>query len=353
MRLDWVDRWKGLLILLVVVGHVVGAACHVSTGGWSDFYRWAYRAIYVFHMPAFFAVLGVCWHRSEVGFGRFAKNRARRLLVPYLVFALASAVIYWLFAGAAHEIQQGTTTTYYTGFGWRGWGSTLLSILHAGRWPNGRGFECNSVLWFLPAMFTVSCAYWWLDRLIPRLRHQVAALVVLAAFACALRLLPVGEWPWGLNLVPWFLCFVIVGRMVREVRGVRGMSVVLGWGMYGAGAWWLPDLWLGFASVKWYCVFFFAAVVGTWLSAWTAQVVSVRALVSLGLASMGVMLTHKFVVLALQLRVSVIRHALASDGWRSGAAALVIVGAAVVASFVATLFLRRYAPFALGEKRRG
>ena len=31
MREFWIDRWKGLLILLVVLGHVVGAGGNLAT----------------------------------------------------------------------------------------------------------------------------------------------------------------------------------------------------------------------------------------------------------------------------------------------------------------------------------
>lgn len=61
MRIEWIDRWKGLLILLVIIGHTVGSVSHVCNGYARDVFEFIYKAIYMFHMPAFFCVVGICW----------------------------------------------------------------------------------------------------------------------------------------------------------------------------------------------------------------------------------------------------------------------------------------------------
>lgn len=58
-RENWIDSWKGILIFLVVLGHVVGMLCHYTHGETSKFMSLCYKWIYLFHMPAFFVVVGV------------------------------------------------------------------------------------------------------------------------------------------------------------------------------------------------------------------------------------------------------------------------------------------------------
>ena len=51
MRLEWIDRLKGLAILLVVAGHFIQQ--HVWGSGKSE-NNVLVRIIYTFHMPLFF-----------------------------------------------------------------------------------------------------------------------------------------------------------------------------------------------------------------------------------------------------------------------------------------------------------
>ena len=62
MHHKWIDRWKGLLILLVVFGHAVGAAGNLAYGDTADVLLRIRYFIYLFHMPAFFIFAGVCWN---------------------------------------------------------------------------------------------------------------------------------------------------------------------------------------------------------------------------------------------------------------------------------------------------
>ena len=92
-RLVWADSLKGLLILLVVLGHaiqytMVGDACEND-------HLWNY--IYSFHMPAFMAISGYLGYRVG-GQNRLSiiKKRYLQLLIPYLLWE----VIYYLTKGS-------------------------------------------------------------------------------------------------------------------------------------------------------------------------------------------------------------------------------------------------------------
>lgn len=83
VRIEWVDIYKALAILLVVVGHTTG-----------QFNEW----IYFFHVPAFFLISGYTSHSERKSWGRLILVRAYQLLVPLVVllavFAVLSKILY-------------------------------------------------------------------------------------------------------------------------------------------------------------------------------------------------------------------------------------------------------------------
>lgn len=342
VRTLWIDGWKGLLILLVVVGHAVGSACHTTTGGAREVYELIYKIIYFFHMPAFFWVVGMCWKAQPEPFGLFVRKRADRLLVPYAVFGVISALLFALAGGVGH-IQADATDSYYAGMSVGAWWQPIVALIHGGGWPNGEGFRCNSVLWFLPAMFTVSCAYYGLDRILKQKWGQLAIAGVLLVGAFCVDHFRLGGLPWGISVVPLYLPFVIFGRWVRmdEWKRIYGhwALLIVGWLIFALLAWVTPNRYQGVHSFGWYLVFLAMTFAGVVLSALTARALGRKAVgifSALGLASMGIMLMHKFVILGLQLKVPYINAAVKGGGWESAIAVGVIVVVATSASYFAS-----------------
>ena len=76
-RIDYIDNVKGILILLVVLGHCIDDETYLKT------------VIYSFHMPAFFIISGILLNYSlavRKNFWGFLLSRIRRLLIPYILF---------------------------------------------------------------------------------------------------------------------------------------------------------------------------------------------------------------------------------------------------------------------------
>jgi fucose 4-O-acetylase-like acetyltransferase len=91
-RLPWPDLARGIAILLVVTGHVLGglmAGHFMAAEPWG---RWWYQTLYLFHIPVFFFVSGWlfefrCASRGPVPM----KSLAATLLYPYFLWG----VILW------------------------------------------------------------------------------------------------------------------------------------------------------------------------------------------------------------------------------------------------------------------
>ena len=73
-RLDYLDRAKGFLIILVVIGHIRQSG-------------YPFNVIYTFHMPAFFAISGILLSVTRSyrkGFGRFFLRKLYAFGIPFL-----------------------------------------------------------------------------------------------------------------------------------------------------------------------------------------------------------------------------------------------------------------------------
>lgn len=125
---------RGIGILLVVIGHVIGK----QDSGIRQLYpddiivlKQAYDFIYTFHMPLFFIVAGFSFNvfsSKKNGLKTFARSRASRLLIPLLCWA----PFYYLVRAATGKVE----------FHLLGVISSLLSR--------------NFIFWFFPAMFFAS-----------------------------------------------------------------------------------------------------------------------------------------------------------------------------------------------------
>ena len=88
-RAPWADCLKGIAILLVVVGHVIGGLRDSAILANSPTVSYVYDWIYAFHMPAFFFVAGAFAAGSlRRGLARFLVKKAGVLLYPYFLWAL-------------------------------------------------------------------------------------------------------------------------------------------------------------------------------------------------------------------------------------------------------------------------
>lgn len=96
-RIEWVDAYKGLLILSVILGHAIQETLKVRGIGFED-NIWR-NLIYSFHMPAFMAMSGYLVYRPDVVGGAscclsLIYKRFRQLVVPFLIWSIPLFLVY-------------------------------------------------------------------------------------------------------------------------------------------------------------------------------------------------------------------------------------------------------------------
>ncbi|MEV4654724.1 acyltransferase family protein [Micromonospora sp. NPDC049301] len=165
-RDPYIDNVKGLLIVLVVLGHTVGQTVGSSPGG-----RTIYTLVYLCHMPAF-AMLSGMLSATELT-GRRAASLVRDLLAPYVVFQL----LYMGFYTAMDQPMDWTVNQF------------LSPVYH---------------LWFLPALFIWRL----LAPLFAQLRGAILIAIGVSLLAGATTVL---SHALALNRVAGMLPFFVLG----------------------------------------------------------------------------------------------------------------------------------------------
>ncbi len=130
-RAAYIDIAKGLLIILVVVGHVWQAVYHNGLLQNERLYHFIDDWIYSFHMPAFFLISGLfAMHSAQRPVGDFIVRKLRTIAYPYLVWSVLQSSLQLLMKGS-------TTNTL-----------TITDILRIPIYPQMQ-------FWFLYALFYI------------------------------------------------------------------------------------------------------------------------------------------------------------------------------------------------------
>lgn len=143
-RIPYLDTAKGILILLMLLGHI-----------WND--GIVHDIIYVFHMPAFFVISGILLNHSSSISKSFSQNlfeKAQRFLIPCLCFEIPGI--------AANILQHGVTLSI------KGYLFEVLT-LHLYNGPS----------WFLVVMFFCQMLFFAIIRLTKRKNIVLAVLFAL------------------------------------------------------------------------------------------------------------------------------------------------------------------------------
>lgn len=143
-RLDYLDKTKGMLIILMVVGHVFN-------------YGYFGSVVYSFHMPAFFAISGMLLKYTNTcsrPYGQVVRSRLYSFGIPFLIYEAT---------GPLTDIMLNGVTLNIKGYIY----NTLTMSLN------------NRSMWFLIALFCVEIIFVGLYKLIKNDNALLIAAVIL------------------------------------------------------------------------------------------------------------------------------------------------------------------------------
>ena len=365
MTQQWIDSWRGLLISSIVLFHVVGAASFYSPESVKPFFAGLVDVLQSFHTPAFFCLATVTWKTRDGSAWKWIFGKVKRLLVPYWVFGVLSMALYLTMGAVIVKSAVGTGAEgAYATYGFSEWWHPIAALAHGGEWPNGVGLKCNQVLWFLPCMFATVVFYYFLDRTI---RNKWFALtLVFPLMVVYVGLLNTGFYvlPFSIQRVPRLLGLMILARCAISIVPVvdpTNRKTCLLWLVGALAAFALvyvffdvPPCFGKYTGWKYWTVFpamLCLHSVRTFLliacTAIIAQTITCNWLAKIGVASLGIMLMHKFVILAFQVKSSVAMM-IFGNAWFACVGVVAVTALAIFLTMFATACIRKYAPWAIG-----
>ena len=195
MRLVWLDNLKAVGIFLVVWSHLIPDSP-------------LRQYIFSFHVPLFFFVSGFTFDRTRYDFSQFFKKRFRTLLVPYFAFA-AISFLFWYFIVRKFSMSGKTLAIDPL--------TPLIGIFYgvgSDKWK----VPLNATLWFLPSLFVVEMAFYFVKS-----RYL---LIVFAIMGYLVTFLPF-RLPWSVDVSFVGIVFYGIGFFVKDVWVNKKALIVL------------------------------------------------------------------------------------------------------------------------------
>lgn len=343
----WLDSAKGFGIVLVVLGH---ASLVMPLN----------RTLYAFHMPLFFIISGLLF--KEHPLRDTATRKARRLLVPYLTFAVLTFV-YW--ALIERRLRPGDYSVL----------DAFLNIFLA---RGGTQYNpYNVVLWFLPCLFVTEMLFAVIYALLRRVAKNGVPLSIMIAASGVLMFIAgyvmsrftsaTFRLPFALDIVPFaYGCFAIgyltkpllpflgnLRKLSTPPRLVLCFPAVL---LFGAVA--LLTLWTGLhvdlnnAVVSNAALLAVTAVIGTMATFLLCIALDDGILRYLGSASLTIMCVHDPIKRIVIVLVAKILHVSSETARTNGLMLALIVGVTIAIALLAHEIISRLLPETLGMSRR-
>lgn len=210
-RKNWIDAAKGYGMILVILGHIT----EYSPVG---------MIIYSFHMPLFFFMSGYLFSTKR-SFGEFARNKTRRLILPYFVYAIplilwdvfaAKGRNYWQYAPVLEGTKLLSLDSYGGTYDWSAVESQetisiflrdiLGMIIQKRMWTH----------WFLACLIFLEILFFFLIRYINREWIRGIAVIVLATAGVVFYSQGGKPLIWNIDACFVAAAFFYVGYLIRK-----------------------------------------------------------------------------------------------------------------------------------------
>lgn len=183
-RLLWIDSLKGILILLVIMGHAIAKV--IGNDAANNDYWWC--LIYSFHMPAFIAVSGYLQYRpkstNKKPLSLQIWRRFCQLMVPFLVWSA-------LFFAIRGRIE---------------------SYIDCIQMP-------NTTFWFLWALFFICAIFAIIEKVSEKWNLKKDLIVGLTCVVCAAVLVVLKDIHFlGIQYILYYFIFYAIGYYIHKFR---------------------------------------------------------------------------------------------------------------------------------------
>ena len=174
-RIAWVDAFRGFLIILVVLGHVL------QTGNFDNNRLWNF--IYSFHMPAFFVISGYVSYKISYDERLYVK-RIKGLLIPWVSWVF----LFGLFSNNLND------------YVWKAF------------------YEPDTSLWFLITLFYIACFQNALYFLSQKININLFILSFISFVILLLVHKTIEPSPFGFGWTVYHFPYYVIGQYLRYAK---------------------------------------------------------------------------------------------------------------------------------------
>ena len=183
-RVAYIDIYRGIAILLMVMGHV-------------DFGKEFDHYIHAFHMPMWFFISGFFFKDKGNRVSEFLKIKAKKIFVPYVIFGLFHYLLAVLFIDSSRGLFHEEYIKTY-----------LLT--------NYAGFPITGIFWFLTCIFIVEFIFLYVRRCVKSEVELAFTMLVLSLFGILWSKYSPVRMPWTADTALVALFFYYCGYIVKN-----------------------------------------------------------------------------------------------------------------------------------------
>lgn len=202
-RIEWVDVFKGLLIISMVVGH--------ATGYFNNY-------IYQFHMAAFFFASGYTINLKKRSLKEMFYHKAYTLLLPYLTAFVLFLILYkfvWFISPDLNINMPFEKNVISNDIFW-----FFKEFTHGRVWISALG-----ATWFLPVLFFSTLFAKLLSIIIKKTSLSVVASFALSYIVFTIYPGQIKWKEWNFDLAILALLFMEFGIIVREYNLIERINI--------------------------------------------------------------------------------------------------------------------------------
>lgn len=326
-RIDYLDTCKGILIILVVIGHAIEIVD-------LEYKSYFIRLIYSFHMPAFFVISGFLFNvdkwRSR-GFKAFLLNRANKDLIPYFFFEYLYGIV---------------ATIFFFELSWKGKIMELLYVI-----KRSFSVEVNYVpSWFLITLFFAGIIVYWLSS--RNKKNILIEIIFLTAISITggqiLNIMDAGFirdlliFLLRIALSSVFMLFGLLRKSVDSPKINQSIAFLVCLAVTMVLPFFLEWESISSFSIKFIILFVLTGITGTCVVVRCSKCFDCRLLRFLGRESLIIMGTHQAIKYALLFRTPDIYYS-------RYVIPVYFIGVVVLSAILIPLF-NKYVPFLIGKK---
>ena len=207
-RLIWLDVLRGILLLLICIGHF---------NDYPSFVKLIIKPTSMFYVPMFYIISGYLFNSSN-SFKNYFSRKNRSLLIPYLFFSALFILLDWnTYLYPLSAVEENLYRCFL----------------------EGKGVVKSSPLWFVIVLYFSSLMVFVILKLFAN-RYVIMIIIAFLSMIAYIFSIKGIELPLLFHLVPSAVVFMIVGSMMKKMDllfSVKGkislMIISIGIGLVG------------------------------------------------------------------------------------------------------------------------